>query len=70
MHQGMVVASFSLGRILSSPLLGTFSEVYGYIPVLVLSNGIIALGCLGYATANNLPALVLAQVVIGFGSGT
>ena len=70
MHQGMVVASFSLGRILSSPLLGTLSELYGYLPVLVLANSIIALGCLGYAVANTLPLLVLAQVVIGFGSGT
>jgi MFS family permease len=70
MHQGMVVASFSMGRILSSPLLGTFSELYGYLPVLVLANCIIALGCLGYALADTLPYLVLAQVVIGFGSGT
>lgn len=66
----MVVASFSLGRILSSPLLGTFSELYGYQPVLVLSNSIIALGCLGYAVVETIPFLVLAQVVIGFGSGT
>lgn len=70
MHQGIVVASFSLGRILSSPLLGTLSELHGYIPVLVLANLIISLGCVGYALADSLPRLVLAQVVIGFGSGT
>jgi len=70
MHQGVVVAAFSFGRIISSPMLGSFSEERGYLPVLVLSNSIIATGCLGYALANTIPLLVAAQVVIGFGSGT
>lgn len=70
MHQGVVVASFSLGRILSSPVLGTLSEVSGYLPVLAVANCVIAIGCVGYAIADSIPFLVLAQVVIGFGSGT
>ena len=69
MHQGIVVASFSLGRIISSPLLGTVSELYGYIPVLVISNTIICIGCFGYSLSNTIPMVVCAQVVIGFGSG-
>jgi hypothetical protein len=27
-------------------------------------------GCVGYALSDTIPLLVLAQVVIGFGSGT
>jgi MFS family permease len=70
MHQGLVVASFSFGRIISSPLLGALSESHDYTHVLVLSNTIIAVGCVGYALSDTIPLLVLAQVVIGFGSGT
>lgn len=64
-HQGIAVASFSLGRIVSSPLLGRYSELHGYRQVLLGSTIIYMLGCFAYLFANSLSTIFLAQSVIG-----
>jgi MFS transporter, ceroid-lipofuscinosis neuronal protein 7 len=68
--QGFIVASFSLGRVISSPLFGILADIYGYRWVLVGCNGIIILGALLYTQSTTLEALFLSQFVIGFGAGT
>lgn len=64
-HQGIAVASFSLGRIVSSPLLGRYSELHGYRQVLLGSTTIYMLGCFAYLFANSLSTIFLAQSIIG-----
>jgi len=64
-HQGIAVASFSLGRIVSSPLLGRYSELHGYRQVLIGSTSIFMLGCIAYLFANSLGTIFLAQSTIG-----
>ena len=70
---GYSVAAFSFGRILVSPLFGSWSIKYGYSKTLLCSCSILLLGTLLYAQAQNVGRpqfLILAQVVLGMGSGT
>lgn len=70
---GFAVASFSLGRIIVSPLFGSWSVIYGYKKVLFMSLSILMGGTLVYAQAQNVgsPAfLIFAQLLLGVGSGT
>lgn len=68
-HQGLAVAAFSLGRIISSPILGEYSELYGNRIVLIVSNLIMAAGSIIYICSNSIWIVVLAQATIGFGAG-
>ena len=71
--QGYCVASFSLGRILVSPMFGTWSVNYGYSKTLLFSCSILWVGTLLYAQAQNVghvAFLIFAQIVLGIGSGT
>ena len=68
--QGFIVASFSLGRVISSPLFGILADMYGYRWVLIGCNGIIMLGALLYTQSSTLEALFVSQFVIGIGTGT
>lgn len=70
---GYSVAAFSFGRILVSPLFGSWSVQYGYSKTLMFSCSILLLGTLMYAQAQNVGRtefLILAQTVLGIGSGT
>ena len=70
---GYAVAAFSFGRILVSPVFGSWSHRYGYTRTLTLSVTIILAGTLLYAQVVNVGRpefLVLAQMVLGVGSGT
>ena len=70
---GYAVAAFSFGRILVSPVFGSWSHRYGYTRTLALSVTIILLGTFLYAQVVNVGRaefLVLAQMVLGVGSGT
>lgn len=70
---GYSVAAFSFGRILVSPLFGSWSVTYGYTKTLLLSTSILLLGTFLYAQVQNVgsPAfLILAQTCLGVGSGT
>ena len=76
MTLGHAVAAFSFGRILMSPVLGSWSHRYGYTQTLALSLVIVLLGTLLYAQVVNVHVgqpealLMLAQLVLGLGSGT
>lgn len=70
MHQGIAVSAFSMGRILSSPLFGKLSEIYGYRGVLCACNVIIVMGCLLYSVAQSISIVLLAQLIVGFGAGS
>lgn len=70
---GFAVAAFSLGRIVVSPLFGSWSIEYGYKKVLTLSLSILMAGTLIYAQAQNVGScafLTFAQAMLGVGSGT
>ena len=66
---GFAVALFSAGRIVSSPLLGHLSDVWGYRLVLTVAMCVMAAGCLFYMAAGSLSALYVAQFSIGMGAG-
>jgi len=70
---GYSVASFSFGRILVSPLFGSWSHQIGYSKTLLLSTTILIVGTLIYAQIQNIghpEFLIVAQTVLGIGSGT
>lgn len=70
---GFSVAAFSFGRILVNPIFGSWSHIYGYTKVLVLSTSILLVGALLYAQVQNVGRpefLIVAQTVLGIGSGT
>ena len=69
-HQGLIVAAFSLGRVLVSPWYGAYSTKHGYRGVLLFAHGIILCGTLLYAQVRGLASLFAAQVVLGLGCGT
>lgn len=69
-HQGVIVAAFSLGRVVVSPWYGAHSTKYGYKGVLVFAHCIIVVGALAYSQVRNLVQLFLAQVILGLGCGT
>ncbi|CAJ1965809.1 unnamed protein product [Cylindrotheca closterium] len=71
--QGYAVAAFSFGRILVSPMFGTWSVTHGYSQTLLISCSILLLGTLFYAQAQNVGRpefLILSQTLLGIGSGT
>jgi len=69
LHLGWAVAALSAGKILSTPILGYISDVYGYRNALVLSNSVLGAGCVVYILAQSVTWLVFAQFVVGLGAG-
>lgn len=70
---GYSVASFSFGRILVSPLFGSWSVTYGYTKTLLLSCAILFFGAFLYSQIQNvgrIDFLILCQTILGIGSGT
>eukprot|EP00934_Nitzschia_sp_Nitz4_P008266 Nitzschia sp. Nitz4//scaffold8_size234185//204698//206303//NITZ4_001297-RA/size234185-snap-gene-0.60-mRNA-1//-1//CDS//3329559926//8256//frame0 len=70
---GYCVAAFSFGRILVSPLFGSWSVAYGYSKTLFFSCSILFVGTLLYGQVQNVGRpefLIVAQTVLGIGSGT
>ncbi len=70
---GYAVAAFSFGRMISNPIFGAWSIKYGYKFTLTFTGCILLFGTLLYAQAQNVGAasfLILAQTVMGVGSGT
>lgn len=71
--QGYAVAAFSFGRILVSPLFGSWSVSYGYKYTLLFSSSILLFGTLLYSQVpyvGRSEFLILAQTTLGIGSGT
>lgn len=69
-HLGYAVACFSMGRVVSSPIFGYLSELYGYRYVLMVCNSILFMGACLYASANGLHFVFAAQSIMGFGAGS
>ena len=70
---GYVVGSFSLGRVIASPVLGRWSIEKGYTKTLVASTTVLLVGCILFAHAysvGSLYFLVFSQIVLGIGSAT
>mmetsp|Transcript_209 Transcript_209/g.295 ORF Transcript_209/g.295 Transcript_209/m.295 type:complete len:491 (+) Transcript_209:108-1580(+) len=70
---GYAVASFSFGRIIVSPVFGSWSVTYGYQKTLMLSTFILTVGTLAYAqipVVGKKEFLIIAQTMLGIGSGT
>ena len=70
---GVLIALFSIGQFLSSPILGKFSDRFGRKKILVfclligiLANGISAIGVL----YQNLYSLYISRALIGFSAGS
>lgn len=68
-HQGCAVSAFSAGRIVSSPIFGYGSEIFGYRYILMFCNLVIVAGSIVYSFADSIPAIIGAQFIIGFGAG-
>jgi hypothetical protein len=67
--QGLIVSSFSLGRIFTAPFFGYLSEIYGHRVVLLTCNVIMIVGAILYATASSLDWLLAGQLILGIGGG-
>lgn len=70
---GYSVAAFSFGRILVSPLFGSWSITRGYTFTLLFSCSFLLFGTFMYAQVQNVGRpefLIVAQTLLGVGSGT
>jgi ceroid-lipofuscinosis MFS transporter 7 len=70
---GYAVAAFSFGRILVSPLFGSWSITRGYTQTLLISCSILLFATLVYAQIQNVGRtefLFFSQILLGIGSGT
>lgn len=66
---GMIVSSYSMGRIIAAPAFGYLSENIGHQQTMIFCNVVILGGTLVYALAKSLPLLLLANFIIGIGAG-
>lgn len=67
---GLLVATYSFGRMLSTTPMGYLSDTLSCSSVLIIASVIQALGHLLYALAPNVPLLYLSRIIVGFGSAT
>lgn len=67
---GVLVASFSLGRMVSTVPLGYLSDKMSMRGVLVFCSCLQIIGNTGYALSENQWMLVISRVIVGFGSAT
>eukprot|EP00168_Porphyra_purpurea_P005797 TRINITY_DN1691_c0_g1_i7.p1 TRINITY_DN1691_c0_g1~~TRINITY_DN1691_c0_g1_i7.p1 ORF type:complete len:480 (-),score=103.45 TRINITY_DN1691_c0_g1_i7:474-1709(-) len=67
---GVLVGSFSLGRMAATIPLGVLSDRLSMRAVLALSSGLQIVGHLAYGLVGSPWTLVAARVVVGFGSAT
>lgn len=68
-YQGISIAMFSIGRIISSPIVGHLGEIYPIKWVLIGCNFIILGGSITYSLTNSLFGIILAQFIMGVGAG-
>eukprot|EP01035_Chromulina_nebulosa_P019843 gene19843-25792_t len=70
---GYIVAMFSVGRLIVTTPLGYLSDKYGHRLPLTLCSITLFLGSILWANSyltKSLPSLYMAQLIMGFGSGT
>ena len=67
---GVIVAAFSMGRMVISPYYGAYSTKHSSRGVLIFAHCLIILGALLYTQVWSLYSLFAAQVILGLGCGT
>ena len=67
---GLLLSSFSLAQLLSSPFWGRFSDRYGRRPALLVGLAASAIGYVVFAYADSIWLLLASRVVQGAGGGT
>src|SRR5205809_4724394 len=67
---GMIISSFSVAQLLSSPVWGRVSDRYGRRPALLIGLSASAIAYLVFAFAGSIWLLLLSRVVQGAGGGT
>jgi MFS family permease len=66
----VLVVSFTAAQLLSAPLWGRFSDLYGRRPALLVGLGAAAVAYVVFAFADSLWLLLLSRIVQGLGGGT
>lgn len=64
-----ILVAYLVAATCAAPVFGQLGDAHGRKPLLYVALGVFAAGCLGCAVAPNLPVLVGARIVQGFGGG-
>jgi EmrB/QacA subfamily drug resistance transporter len=64
-----ILVAYLVAATCAAPVFGQLGDVFGRKRLLFVALAIFATGCLGCALAPNLPALLTARIVQGFGGG-
>jgi multidrug resistance protein len=67
---GFILASFSIGQLVSAPTWGRFSDRYGRRPAIILGLIVSVAAYLVFAYAGSLALLLVSRFVQGIGAGT
>ena len=67
---GLIISSFSVAQLLSSPIWGRVSDRYGRRPALLIGLSASALAYLIFALADAVWLLFLSRLILGAGGGT
>ncbi len=67
---GVILASFSIGQLVSAPSWGRFSDRYGRRPAIILGLVVSVAAYLVFAYAGSLTLLLVSRFVQGIGAGT
>jgi len=67
---GLILASFSIGQLVSAPTWGRFSDRYGRRPAIIFGLLVSVVGYLVFAYAGSLALLLVSRFVQGIGAGT
>jgi multidrug resistance protein len=67
---GVILASFSIGQLVSAPSWGRFSDRYGRRPAIILGLVVSVVAYLVFAYAGSLTLLLVSRFVQGIGAGT
>ena len=67
---GLILASFSIGQLVSAPSWGRFSDRYGRRPAIILGLVVSVVAYVVFAYAGSLSLLLVSRFVQGVGAGT
>ena len=66
---GVIVATYSISRVIIIPFIGPFSDRKGRKKILVAGLFIFIISSLGYVWANNIASLILIRLLQGLAAG-
>lgn len=64
-----ILVAYLVAATCAAPVFGQLGDVFGRKRLLYVALGVFAAGCLGCALAPNLPMLIVARILQGFGGG-